>query len=289
VEPPPRDLAAQVDALANEVARVRVLAQAADPSAATAAAALANRSHEVGYLPLVARAYLVQGLDLVVRGDVVRALPLLEQAATTPLDGGGEVVFVEAYAREIFGIATTEKDQLPANASAVLGAIPYVERIARRLGAAASFERPLLYNNIGVSRLSAGDRAGATAWFTKAVDEPRTREGDVELVSSVGNLALIAEQPAERGRLFAVERDTLQALLGPTHIMTLEAMNKSSVFASNPGVAAARIREVCGRAQRFHAIEAADLIGGCAYELAWLAEERGDADEARAALPQVNG
>jgi hypothetical protein len=289
VEPPPRELTARATALGNELARLRVLAHAADPSAAGAAAAAVAQSRALGYLPLVARAYLVQGLDRMVRGDAAGAIPVLEQAATAALDAGDEVVFVEAYARELFGIARVPKERLPPDAAAVVGAIPYVEHIARRLGAAASFERPLLFNNIGVSRMSVGDRAGARAWFARAVDEPRTREGDVELVSAVGNLALIAEPPAERDRLFAVERDTLISLVGENHIMTLEAMNKRSVFAANPALVASQIREVCRRARTFHAVEAAELINGCAYELGWLAEERGDVAEARASMPLVGG
>jgi eukaryotic-like serine/threonine-protein kinase len=289
VEPPPRDLAVRANALAGEVARVRVLAQAADPSAEGAAAALVAQSQEVGYAPLLARAYLVQGLDRIVRGDALRAITALDHAATTALDGGEEVVFVEAFAREIYAIGRTARDQLPANATAALAAIPYVERIALRLGPAAAFERPLLFNNIGVSRLSTGDRLGAKAWFTRAVEEPRTRAGDVELVAAVGNLALAVDQPEERDRLFAIERETLVAFLGPNHIMTLEAMNKSSVYATDPGVVASRIRDVCQRAQTFHRQEAAAMIDGCAYELGWLAEERGDPAEARASLPQVGG
>jgi eukaryotic-like serine/threonine-protein kinase len=287
VEPPPRELADRASALAGEAARVRVLAQAADPSAEAAAAALVARSEELGYPPLVARAYLVQGHDRIVRGETVRAIELLDRAATTALDAGEEVVFIEAFAREIYAIARTPGDQLPPNAAGALAAVPYVERIARRLGAAASFERPLLYNNIGVSRLSTGDRAGARAWFTRAVEEPRTREGDVELVAAVGNLALAADRPEERDRLFAIERNTLVSLLGPNHIMTLEAMNKSSVFATDPTIVAAQIRDVCRRARAFHLQEAATMIAGCSYELGWLAEERGDAAEARAAMRQV--
>jgi eukaryotic-like serine/threonine-protein kinase len=287
VEPPPRELAVRASALAGEVARVRVLAQAADPSAEAAADALVVHSQELGYPPLLARAYLVHGLDRIVRGDAVRAIEALDRAATTALDAGEEVVFIEAFAREIYAIARTPGDRLPASAASALAAVPYVERIARRLGAAASFERPLLYNNIGVSRLSSGDRPGARAWFTKAVEEPRTREGDVELVAAVGNLALAADQPDERDRLFAIERETLVSLLGPNHIMTLEAMNKSSVFASDPGVVAARIRDVCRRAREFHLGDAATLIAGCSYELGWLAEERGDVAEARTAMQAV--
>jgi hypothetical protein len=288
VEPPPPELAARANALANEVARLRVLAQAADPSVAAAAAVVVTQAQQLGYLPLLARAYLLQGLDLDVRGEVARAYPLLELAGTTAIDAGDEVGFVEAYARELFEIVRAEPDQLPANAAAALGAIPYVEHIARRLGAAASFERPLLFNNIGVSRMSAGDKPAAKLWFARAIDEPRTREGDIELVSAVGNLALIAEPPAERDRLFERERATLVSLLGPNHIRTLEATYKSSVFAANPEAAASQIREVCRRVQVFHATEAAGLVSRCAYELGWLADERGDTAETRSSMLLVD-
>jgi len=289
VEPPPRELAARADALANEAARLRVLAQAADPGVAPAAAALVDHARQLGYAPVLARAYLVQGLELIVRGDGGHAAPVLDQAATTALDGGDDAVFVEAYAREIFAIATTPRAELADGAAAVPAAIPYVEHVARRLGAAGSFERALLFNNIGVARMSAGDPAAARTWFERAIDEPRTRDGDVELVSALGNLALGTEQPAERDRLLAREHDTLAALLGPDHIMTLGSDYKRSGFEANPEAAAARTRALCRRATEFHAREAAGLVGQCAYQLGWLAEERGDAAEARSAMSQVVG
>ena len=286
VEPPDPAIAARANALGNELARLRVLAQAADPSVAAAAAAVTAEAEQLGYLPLLARAYLVQGLDLVMRDDNAHALPVLERAATTALDGGDEVLFVEAYAREVFGIATTGTPQLPARAADLLGAIPYVERIAHRLGAAASFERPLLLNNIGVSRMAAGDKAEARAWFTKAIDERRTREGDLELVSAIGNLALLAE-PGERDALLQRERDVLTALLGPNHIRTLEARWKGAAFTARPDAAAAGLRDVCQRAIAYHAQASASLVSRCSYELGWLAEERGDVREARTAMQQV--
>jgi eukaryotic-like serine/threonine-protein kinase len=287
VAPPGPELAARAAALGNEVARLRVLAQAADPTVEAAAAAVVTASEQLGYLPLLARAYLVQGLGLIVRGDGARAIPILERAATTAIDGGDEVVFVEAYAREVFGVAITSKSKLPDNAAALLGAIPYVERIARRLGPAASFERPLLFNNIGVSRMSAGDRAGAKQWFARALDEPRTREGNVDLASAAGNLALVTDEPTERDRLFTIEHTTLVALLGANHLKTLESMNKRAAFTAHRDQVAVKTRDVCGRVRAFYATEAADLLSRCAYDLGWLAEERGDVDEARTAMRMV--
>jgi hypothetical protein len=289
VEPPPRELAGRAAALGNELARQRVLAQAADPAAPEAAAALVDRAHRLGYPPLVARAYLVQGLGLIARSDGGHAAPALEQAATIALDGGDQAAFVEAYAREVYAIAITRKPQLPEAAGAMLGAIPYVDRIAQRLGTAGSFERALLYNNIGVSRMSAGDRAGARGWFEKAAGEPRAPGGDVELVSALGNLALAVDPPELRDGLLAREHDTLVALLGADHIMTLEADYKRSGFAANPEAAAALTRDLCRRVAAFHAHESPGLLGQCAYQLGWLAEERGDTAETRSAMQQVTG
>jgi hypothetical protein len=137
-----------------------------------------------------------------------------------------------------------------------------------------------------VVRNAAGDPGSARAWFEKAIDEPRTQGGDVELVSALGNLALVEGDPAQRDRLLVREHDALVRLLGDNHLLTLQAAIKDSMFAARPDIAADRLRDACRRVQQLHA-EAAALIDGCAYELGWLAEERGDTAEARAAMQQV--
>jgi hypothetical protein len=76
-------------------------------------------------------------------------------------------------------------------------------------------------------------------------------------------------------------------LLGDNHILTLQAGFQRSMFVAQPDLAARQLRDVCDRVQRFHAREAAVLLGRCAYELGWLAEERGDAAEARTAMALV--
>jgi hypothetical protein len=80
----------------------------------------------------------------------------------------------------------------------------------------------------------------------------------------------------------------LNALLGPDHVLALEAAYKGAIFVANPRTAADQIRDVCRRFQTFHAQEARDRISMCSYELGWLAEERGDATEARAAMQRVD-
>jgi hypothetical protein len=286
VAPPPPELAVAVRLAANELERVRVRARARDPAAEAAAADALARSEQLGYPPLIAQARLIDGLAAMAR-DPVRAAAALDRAATTALGAGDDATFVEAYAREIFAIGIIGADQLPPHAADALGAIAFAEQVAIRLGAAASFARPLLFNNAGIARRAAGDSAGARAWYQKAIDEPRTRGGDIELASAYGNLALVTDDPARRAELLASEAAVLERRLGPDHVMTLDARLKASIFIADPVRAAALLRELRDRYRRSHPTTAASRIHLCAYQLGWLAEERGDLAEARAELAAI--
>jgi tetratricopeptide (TPR) repeat protein len=284
---PPPARAADAGQLASELERVRIRTLAREPDAGAAAAAAVTRAEALGHAPLVARAYLIDGLALRLRDDAGPAIDALDRAASTALGAGDDAAFVEAYARELFAIGSTEASRLPPRARDALGALPYVEQIALRLGAAAGFARPLLYNNAGLVRRSAGDNAGARAWFEKALAEPRTREGEIELAGAFGNLALVLDDPVRSRELLARERAILERLLGPDHVMTLDAALKASIFVAQPGAAAAALRPLCERYRRFHPTTAGSRIALCAYQLGWLAEERGDRAEARAELASI--
>src|SRR5262249_57309009 len=106
----------------------------------------------------------------------------------------------------------------------------------------------------------------ARAWFTRALTEPRSSDRDVELVSALATLALIAAQPAERDRLLVREHDTLAALVGPDHILTLDSAFKVAMFTAHPGAAARQLRDVCQRMQTFHAREIGEQVSLCAYD-----------------------
>jgi len=224
--------------------------------------------------------------------NAMAAIPLFDRAARTALGAGDDVGFVEAYAREILAISISARTELPPGTADALGALPLAEQIAVRSGPAAAFARALLFNNAGVARRSAGDNAGARAWFEKALTEPRTREGDVELASAYGNLALVTAEPARRDALLATELALRQRLVGPDHVMTLDAELKATIYIGNPAKAVAALRAVCDRYQRLHPITARSRINLCSYQLGWLAEERGDITQARVAfdaIPASNG
>jgi tetratricopeptide (TPR) repeat protein len=283
---PPPARADDARRLASELERVRIRALAREPDAGAAAAAAVTRAEALGHAPLVARAYLIDGLALL-GDDAAHAIDAFDRAASTALGAGDDAAFVEAYARELFAIGNTEISRVPPRARDAFAAIPYVEQIAQRPGADTAFARPLLYNNAGVARLSAGDTAGARAWFEKALAEPRTRDGEIELAGAFGNLALVLDDPVERPKLLRREREILANLLGPDHVMTLDAELQASIFVANPDAAAAELDRLCERYRRFHPTTTQSRTALCTYQLGWLAEERGDRATARTELTRI--
>jgi len=284
---PPPALARAAAELAGELERVRVRVLAHEPDAEAAATAVVERSERLGYPPLIARALLAQGVAVTSRTGALEAIPIFDRAARTALGADDDVTFVEAFARQIFAVGITKRDEQPPGAADALGALPLAEQIAQRRGTAAGFARALLFNNAGVARRAAGDNAGARAWFEKALAEPRTREGDVELASVYGNLALVTNDPAHRDALLTSQQAVLERLVGPDHVMRIDAEFKSSLFVANPNQAATALRAPCNRYRQLHPTTTQVRISVCAYRLAWLAEERNDVVEAHAWLAMV--
>jgi hypothetical protein len=216
---------------------------------------------------------------------VARSVEAFERAGAAALEGGDDIAFVEAFARELFVMS-----QIPGGATGTTisaSELPLVRRIAQRTGIAGAFARALLYNNAGAERLAAGDAAGARAWFRLALDEPPTGNADVELWFRYGNLALITEAPAERDRLFHEERDHLDRVLGPHHAITLEARLRNAQFIDDPRVAIDELRELCDAMARWHS-DRADRVQQCNYELGWLADDTGDVATAGAAMQRAS-
>jgi tetratricopeptide (TPR) repeat protein len=287
IEPPPAPIIEDARRLELQIERARVLAQAADPTAIAAATAAVAHADHLAYPPLVARAYLTQGLARIVHSDTASAIPNFQRAAEVALAASDDVTYVEAFARSVFAIGVSPKTSVaPGTSTDFLAVMPVAERIATRLGATAGFARALLFNNVGVALLSAGDRAGARGWFQRAVDERRTQEGEVELANAFGNLAIVVDRPSDRDPLFTKERTTLERMLGENHVMTLQARLKEAMFLDNPAVVATELRDACTRLQQYHPQEVV-AIARCSFELGWLAEERGDTLEARGAMTRV--
>ncbi len=277
VAPPRAEIAAQVSALGADATKARYLALAADPAARALAEPTARAATQLAYPPLVAQTQLALGasLEADAPGAAVDAYGVAADAA---LLGGDDVTFVEAFARRLY-VASTRRD---ARAAELTSALPLVTTIATRTSDAGRFARALLYNNAATERLAAGDTAAAITWLRKARREPEPADRGVELWAILGNLATVVSDRAEREALFAEERAQLERTLGADHPFTLQLRLRAAMFVESPATASARLRALCATYVRLHP-DRHDKIASCHAELAWLAVERGDAAEARAA------
>jgi len=279
VAPPPDAVAAQVASVAPAVERARVLAIAARPDAIAVAAAGVAAAERTGYPPLIARAQLALGCaQAALDAGETAARDSLERALDLALRSSDDVLAVEAYARLIWAVSRYRGD--------VVGNWPVMEAIAARTGPLGLFGRLLLYNNKAVARLAESDRAGARSLLQQAAAAlPRDPIGDgqIELVSVLQNLAFVSDQPAEREARAREVVHYFQLALGPNHPNTLFARVVAATMTGNPAAAAVEYQTACDGFQRWHPDRLRALVD-CAFERGWLADERGDAAGARAAM-----
>jgi len=278
VPPPPAAVAAQVASVERAIARARVLAIAAHPDAISIAQTTVAAAESSGYAPSIARALLVRGraeFALHAIESVPRAS--FERAVDLALRGGDDVVAVEAYARLVWAVARYRGD--------VLGEWSVMEAISARTGALGRFGRALLYNNKAIARSTANDRPGAHALLLQAlaaspIGEPRG--DDLELTSIAQNLALFSDDPVERTSRSRQVAERLEAALGGLHPRALQARYLAATLTRDPQAAEQQFRTACEGFEQ-HPGLAYDLAA-CRYERAWLADDRGDAAAALAAM-----
>jgi hypothetical protein len=284
VAPPPEAVAAPVAENGEAVARARVLALALDPRAIEAAAAAAGEAEALGYARQIGRAQLVHGLALMLQQQRADAGAAFDRAARSALAADEPATAIEALARGVYATATS--NQAPATPADVVERLDLALAIASGLAGDAAFARALLYNNLGTLFVGT-DRAEARRWFTEAerVRPPATRAA-FELASIAGNLGMIATDPAERDALLAREAAELETALGADHPMALDARTKAAMFVEHPQRSADLLRAACTQLARLHP-HLVERVEQCTYELAWLAEERGDAREATELLARI--
>lgn len=284
VAPPDPAIAQVVSALGADATRASYLALAADPRSVPLARSTLAAAEQLGYAPLIARSQLALGQalsnDPSQRLETTRAFAA---AATTALAAFEEVLFVEAFARELF--AARHRDAVvPDRDPAAM--VPFVEVVATRAGDAAAFARTLFLNNVGTSRLAAGDPAGAESWFRRARAEIVAGASGVEVYAALGNLAMVTPSHTERDALFAEQRTALERVLGPTHAMTLTERMRAAGLIEDATRAATALGETCAAFVTWHP-QLKDRIVPCHYELAWLANQAGDTATARHAYTVV--
>ena len=281
VAPPPRETASRVAQLGNDIDRARVLAVALDPSAVETARATVKQANNLGYSPLVARANLVYGLALTSANLTERAVEPLSAAVDAAIDADDDETFIEAYALDLYA-AEKLGDAAGRLSIKPLDLLLYAERIAKRPSAGGPLARARLYNEAGVAFKAANDLVRARSWWEKAAVEAKLAGHAVELADIHGNLALLVDEP-ERSRLAALRVSEYATSLGPDHAFTLRARASAALLATDPHVAAEQLRQACRRLQQLHP-HLHEIVAPYWYELGWLAEERGDAGEAKTAF-----
>lgn len=281
VTPPPASVAPRLPAIAAEIERARILSVALRPDAASVAAGAVARAEATAYDPVIARARLAEGRAAAALARWDEAAKALRRAVELAVASGDDVVAVEAFARLVF--VASRRGQ-PVDGATI------VERLAQRAGASGSFARALLYNNLATTELARADRKAAERWLRLAEREielaAQKGEVDLELVSVAQNLALVADDAAERQRRASAVVATLARALGDNHGKTLAARAVLANETADLGLARQRFADTCERYRRYQPhLAAARAL--CHYRLGWIEDEAGDLAASAAALREA--
>ena len=259
VLPPPAGMSERVKAIVPQVERALVRATAKQADAIPEATAATAQARATGYVPLIARALLVEGRA---RSDESDPSALFAESMRLALRGSDEALAIEAYARLIFARAIhdgpTSDDW------------DVMVEIAERLGRPARFARALMYSNRGVARLAADDRRGARELFERAQHAAGDAE-DIELVSIAQNLAQLEPDPAEALRRFHSAHDRYAAALGPSHPLTLIASQQVAMLTPDRAEASAQLDTAYRSLERWQS-----SYPELAWQAAWIADESDD-------------
>src|SRR5262249_22728721 len=128
-------------------------------------------------------------------------------------------------------------------------------------------------------------RAGARAFVHKAqavLPAPLAYD-EFELNSVLQNLAIWTDDPVERTILARQLVDQVVPVLGPNHPYTYRTHQKVATLLRNPAEADPAFHTACSGFRRWHP-QLVDDVTNCAFEHAWLADDRGDAAVALAEM-----
>jgi tetratricopeptide (TPR) repeat protein len=255
IAPPPAGLAPQIAELVPQIERALVLATAFEDAVNIAAEGV-KRARATAYRPLLARALLVYGRALEVRGRKPAVAEAYDEARTTALESLDFETAVEAFARAVWTRGTASDET-----------VAVMMPLANSLEMRGRFVRALLYNNLA---LAAPDIAQANELLRRAKLEA-AGTSEIELTAIDTNIAVRAPTPElALARLHGVHERYRRAL-GAMHGKTMTALGRIALLTADRTVARTTMHcEQQPPAQR-------DL---CRYEAAWIADEDGDITEA---------
>jgi predicted Ser/Thr protein kinase len=267
-------------AIAEQIDRAAVHARAATAQAVPLAREAVTAARTSKDDRLIARALLVLG-HAYMANDYDAAIAPLHEAMLTAVASGQDDIAAEAYARHAFVVARAERQP---NIAGAFDGLELATQIGRRAGERGAFARALLANNLGATRLLAGDFVGARAGFERSLTEGRDVRGpdSVELTIAFENLGLVTPEASERGRAFADGLARITAAVGADHPRALELQTLAVVDGVDPAASLSQLEPLCARIAHLHPHLGA-LGARCAFELAWQALALGRTDVARAA------
>jgi len=280
---PPRAQAARAAPIraAVERALVRVAAGRLAEAQAEATTAVAD-ARALGYAPLLARALLAEGRAVMGTAERERAAPPLAEAMRIALEARDDTLAVEAWARRAWVLGTSDVRER----GEALDGFEVVGALAAR-APSPSFERALLFNNVGVVALAADRVDDARTWLTRALTESRgvTGPGVIELINVRSNLAMITEDAERRDAILAEAESELAGRIGADHPQTLHVRLTRGVWSPRLTDAAELLAGACEGLDA--QADARDPAVECWAELGFIADELGDRARAIAAVERA--
>jgi hypothetical protein len=278
IDPPPVAVADRVREVSVRVERALVRGTAGDKGAITEAHAAVAEARPTMYKPLIARALLAEGRAALAE-DPPRALAALDEAWQLALQAFDEPVAVEAFARWLF--ADTAVEQRGTTTAAMW---PVMDFLAARIGGRGRFARALLYNNVALQHMVAGDKPEETKRLLERAWTIAGEDPEIELVSIQRNLAMLepTRDAAERRLRDALARQ--RTVLGVTHPETLLAQVQVAAVTRPHDEARMLLEDACRGFERW---QQPRTLFDCQYETGWLLDESGDPTAARAWMKRV--
>lgn len=274
IAPPPPTLVPMLKTAEAALERARVLTTAARPEAVDTAVQARKTAETTAYLPLIARALLIEGRARMWADDP-SAKSTLERAIRSGIAAQDDATTVEAFARLTYEVAIRE--------ASVADGATVVDAIAERLPR-GTFARLLLLNNLGAAQLAtSNDSMTAQPFLEAALRESQSSTADdervYELVSIRQNLAFAIDDPKRSLDLLIQAHGAVVRTLGADHPKALELEQGQAAFVDLDR--ARRLMEnACERYEHLF-LTLAEKLANCRYDAGWLADEAGD--HARAA------
>ncbi|PCC70238.1 Serine/threonine protein kinase [Nannocystis exedens] len=198
-----------------------------------------REAHALGDRPTLAEAFLQRGrLDIEV--DPTRAEPFLNRAYLVALGAGEDNRVVEALALRLYA-----RSHAPDGLPRAFEDLDVVTALLPRIGNPPSLQA-LVFNNAGSLYLTAGDARHGEPYLHESLRLRRAAGGDdVEVAKTLGNLALLAKDPARTRELVGESLQILEDNLGVAHPEAMAVRILAGALAEDPEDAVQLLERGC--------------------------------------------